>query len=218
MPVSALVEQGILTPTAFNVAKIVTLTERSSEDDLTQVPEFLRYAALGAWLGGISTAVKWWIGDWLNFGEGAWGERYAQAAEATGLDIGTLQNRAYVCRQVLPSRRREDLSFTAHLKVAKLEPAAQTKWLEHAAKHKLRSKDLEIQIRANGGEVPGRRRQVDEPAETEQQHLETTDIDPYLVLVAARRVWKDARSDGNGHYLVPRDTFQSLATALGKGD
>lgn len=169
LPVQALLEQGILTPTAFNVGAVVKLTERSNEDDLTRVPEFIRWAAIGSWLGGISGAVKWWIGDWLAFGEGAWGERYAQAAEATGLDIGTLQNYAYVCRQVLPSRRRPELSFTSHLKVAKLNPPEQKAWLDHAIKHNLRSKELEAAIRENGGKLPGRRHTVDETAELEQR-------------------------------------------------
>jgi hypothetical protein len=214
LPVQTLLEQGVLTPTAFHVDRVVELTERSNEDDLTAVPEFLRWAAIGGWLGGLNTAVKWWIGDWLAFGEGAWGERYAQAAEATGLDLGTLQNYAYVCRQVLPRRRRPELSFTSHLKVAKLEPPEQKAWLAHAIKHDLRSKELESAIRETGGQPPSSGDGVPEP------ELETrprvANIDPDTVMAAARKVWRDAISDGNGSYLIPAGTFRLLASSLGK--
>lgn len=217
LPVQALLDQGILTPTAFHVGRVIEITERSNEPDLTQVPEFIRYVAIGSWLGGLSAAVKWWIGDWLAFGEGAWGERYAQACEATGLDIGTLQNYAYVCRQVLPSRRRPELSFTSHLKVAKLDPPEQKQWLDHAIENKLRSKDLEAAIREAHGEPPARQRDHHDDGE-----LETTPADPYIdpnkVMAAARKVWRDAKSDGNGGYKIPASTYGVLADALGKGD
>lgn len=80
----------------------------------------------------VHATAKWWIGDALNFGEGAYGERYAQAVEATGMNQHSLENIASVCRRVNRSRRREDLSFGHHEAVARLEPAQQIEWLEAA--------------------------------------------------------------------------------------
>lgn len=208
-----MIRERILTPTAFHVAKVVKLTERSAEDDLTQVPEFIQWAHLGSMLGVISAAVKWWIGDWLAFGEGAWGERYAQAADETGLDIGTLQNYAYVCRQILPSRRRDELSWSAHLRVAKLEPTEQEAWLEHAVEYELHSKELGSAIREHGTSPPAEGNGV---PDLETLPHRATEIDPDRVLVIARKVWRDAVSDGNGSYLIPAGTFKLLASALGK--
>lgn len=227
-PMQSLIEQGILTPTAFHVVRVIKLTERSDEEDLTQVPEFLQWCAIGKWLGMITTAAKWWIGDWLAFGEGAWGERYAQAAEATGLDIGTLQNWAYTCRQVMPSRRREELSFTSHYAVARLEPTEQEEWLSYAVAQnrdappgvRFGSKDLRRAIKESGGKVPGERLPMDlpEPGAEQRPRNDEPYIDAQAVVKVAFQVWKNAQSDGNGHYLIPKDTFARLATVLGKGD
>lgn len=222
-PMQSLIEQGILTPTAFHVAAVVEITGRSDEDNLAGVPEFMQWVAIGHWLGGISTAVKWWIGDWLSFGEGAWGERYAQAAEATGLDIGTLQNWAYTCRQVLPSRRRAELSFTAHYAVAKLEPAEQEEWLGYAVKRnqdappgvRFGSKDLRVAIKESGGKVPGGRVAKDAGEISTTNGKQQLYVDPDAVVKAARMVWKHAQRDGDA-YRVPLDAFAGLATALGK--
>lgn len=94
---------------------------------------FEDWEAAGARLGEIGRACQWWIGDWLNFGERAYGEKYAQAMEMTGLDYATLADYAYVANNVEPSVRTEGLSWSHHKAVAKLEPGLQELRLEEAA-------------------------------------------------------------------------------------
>lgn len=38
--------------------------------------------------------MQWWLGDWVRYGEGRWGEKYAQAlevSEITGQPLGTVR-------------------------------------------------------------------------------------------------------------------------------
>jgi hypothetical protein len=72
-------------------------------------------------LGEIGRACQWWIGDWLNYGERAYGEKYAQGMAATGYELQTLTNMAWVAARVEISRRREILSWSHHAEVAALE-------------------------------------------------------------------------------------------------
>src|ERR1039457_2825142 len=53
-------------------------------------PPFDEWAQCGTLLRRMKGAVQFWIGDWLNFGEHAYGEKYSQALEtgAIGLEIG----------------------------------------------------------------------------------------------------------------------------------
>lgn len=83
---------------------------------------------------GARDATAWWLGDLLRFAESRWGEKYAQAMDATGLSYGRLANIVSTCERVSDARRREDLSFAHHEAVASLEPAEQIEWLEAAAK------------------------------------------------------------------------------------
>src|SRR5713226_1090617 len=73
-------------------------------------------------------ALPWFIGDALAYGEHQFGESYAQISvtlEQHGLVVAphTLTNWVSVATRVLPSRRRDDLPFSTHAEVAKLEPA-----------------------------------------------------------------------------------------------
>jgi N6-adenosine-specific RNA methylase IME4 len=96
----------------------------------------------GRLLGRIGRACQWWIGDWLNYGERRYGEKYSQGVEATGLEYQTLANFAWVARRVEPSRRREDLSWGHHAEIAALEPGEQDRLLEQAVAEELSVREL----------------------------------------------------------------------------
>lgn len=72
------------------------------------------------WLGfgnklwTVHNAIQWAIGDWINYGEAHYGEKYAQALDTTEYSYGTLANYAYVARAFETSRRREKLSWSHH--------------------------------------------------------------------------------------------------------
>ena len=111
-------------------------------------PEWIEH---GRRLGRMGRGIGWWIGDWLRFGNAAYGERYAPAARATGYDRQSLMNMVYVASSIEPSRRREKLSFSHHAEIAALEPADQDRWLERAEHDRLSVRCLREAIR---GETP----------------------------------------------------------------
>ena len=101
----------------------------------------------GRKLGLLGRSAGWWIGDWLNYGNAAYGERYVRAARITGYDVQTLMNMTYVASRFEPSRRREGLSWSHHAEVAALEPKAQTRFLDRAQHERLSVRDLREEIR-----------------------------------------------------------------------
>lgn len=88
-------------------------------------PDGIRFRRVKEWL-------QFAIGDWLNHGEAAYGEMYAQAASETGLPEETLMILKYVSSRIEPARRIKDLTWSHHREVAKFPPEEQDKWLERA--------------------------------------------------------------------------------------
>ena len=50
-------------------------------------PSFDEWESVGAFLHQVDGAVQWWIGDWLNYGEKAYGEKYSQALDVAGREL-----------------------------------------------------------------------------------------------------------------------------------
>lgn len=98
---------------------------------------FDHWERIGRQLQLADLAVQWWIGDWLNYGESRYGEKYAQAIDEFGRKKQTLMNYAYVAKAIEPSRRREIVDFSTHAEIASLKPADQEKVLAKAAKEHL---------------------------------------------------------------------------------
>src|SRR5437667_7006511 len=96
-------------------------------------PTFDEWEHCGTVLRRIEGAVQFWIGDWLNYGEHAYGEKYAQAVNETQAD--TWKNYAWVSHQVKKSTRVDDLSWSHHREVAKFHdaPDIQRELLQQAA-------------------------------------------------------------------------------------
>jgi hypothetical protein len=72
------------------------------------------------------------LGIGFNFGERTYGERYAQAVEATGYNLDTLRKFQWVTDQIPAERRIERLEFGHHDAVAALPPAEADKILKKA--------------------------------------------------------------------------------------
>jgi hypothetical protein len=93
---------------------------------------------LGQKLAPVGKSIGFIIGDWINYGENRYGEKYETALARTGLAYQTLMDFAYVARKVEISLRNENLDFTHHRVVAKLKtPDEKKHWLKMAVKHKL---------------------------------------------------------------------------------
>jgi hypothetical protein len=93
---------------------------------------FEAWVLAGRRISQISNAASWGLGDWLLFGERAYGRRYKAALEVTGFDYQTLRNYAWVARRYPPARRRLGVSFQHHAELAALPEPQQELWLERA--------------------------------------------------------------------------------------
>ncbi len=99
---------------------------------------FEEWDALGQKLAPIGKSIGFIIGDWINYGENRYGEKYEAALARTGLAYQTLRDFAYVAQKVELSLRNDNLDFTHHRVVAKLKsPDEKKHWLKMAVKHKL---------------------------------------------------------------------------------
>jgi hypothetical protein len=109
---------------------------------------FEAWAALGSRVADIASACAWCLGDWLVFGEQAYGERYKTALAATGLEYQTLRNYAWVARRLPMSRRRDKLSFQHHAEIAALPEPEQDLWLLRAERLRWSRNELRRRLRA----------------------------------------------------------------------
>jgi hypothetical protein len=107
-----------------------------------------QWQAVGRSLGRLGRYSQWWVGDWLLYASGKWGEMYTEATKITGYDYGSLRNMAYVAQRFELSRRRDKLSWTHHADIASLEPAEQDYWLDRAVELRLTMQDLRTELRA----------------------------------------------------------------------
>ncbi len=120
---------------------------------------FLREIEYGAWerlgkaLQYMDSAVHWWIGDWIRYGERRWGEKYTQALNETPFQYDTLRHDVYVAERIDPGRRRPNLSWSHHQEVASLPPAVQDHWLNRAEKGQWNRETLRQRIREERARV-----------------------------------------------------------------
>jgi hypothetical protein len=111
------------------------------------VMSFDEWAKEGRRLRAVHNGVLWAVGDWLNFGEAEWGERYTQAVEATGYAQSFLQNVKWVAAKFPAPERRGALSFSHHSEVASLEPETAKAFLTVAEHDGMTTADLRKQVK-----------------------------------------------------------------------
>ena len=83
-------------------------------DDMT----FEQWSEIGKFLFDLRDASQWALGDWLNFGEAKWGEKYVQALNERRASYQTLRNVSSVCRAYALPERVASVSFSHHALVA----------------------------------------------------------------------------------------------------
>ena len=101
----------------------------------------------GRRLGVMGRGAAWWIGDWLQYGNGVYGEKYVRAARITGYDVQSLMNMVYVASHFEISRRRETLSWSHHADLAALPSKQQDYWLDRAIGGHMAVRDLRDELR-----------------------------------------------------------------------
>jgi hypothetical protein len=109
--------------------------------------EEAEWLATGRRLGAIGRGSQWWIGDWIRHGAARWGDRFSEAARATGYDRATLRNMAWIASRVDASRRNDKLSWDHHVLVASLGAEEQEHWLTRAAEERFSVADLKLELR-----------------------------------------------------------------------
>ena len=125
---------------------------------LPENTSFKQWEKLGKDLFQAARDLPWMIGDWLNFGERKYGERYAQALEMGRYDYVTLRKCSWVCRHVPPERRRPSsvLSFKHHEVITPLEPEEQEEMLDLAERESLTVEELRYEVkRLRDPSLPG---------------------------------------------------------------
>jgi len=110
-------------------------------------PTFEQWEECGEFIRKAEGSVLLWLGDWTNYGEANYGEKYSQALDSSNFELGTLQNASYVARKVEPSLRSEVLGYAHHQLVAPLPPKLQDKMLRLAEKNNLSVSELRVHIR-----------------------------------------------------------------------
>lgn len=105
------------------------------------------WTGVGTALARVDRAYRWWVGDWLNYGDAEYGEMYAQAAATTGLEYASLDHCKVVANSIEFGRRRPNLTWSHHHEVAGLEPDEQDLWLERAEANGWTVKELRAWIK-----------------------------------------------------------------------
>ncbi len=105
------------------------------------------WKTLGGQLRLAEGAIQWWIGDWLNYGEKTYGEKYTEALENTDYGYQSLRNMKYVAASIELSRRKDNLSWYHHAEVAALPPAEQDRLLAWAEKVKASVREVRTRTR-----------------------------------------------------------------------
>lgn len=111
-------------------------------------PTFEQWEEVGRFIKKAEGAVQLWLGDWVNYGEHAYGEKYSQALDVTELDYGTLRNAASVANRVDLSLRGDKLTYNHFKEIAPLEKKDQERFVKEAEEQDLSVAQLRQQIKA----------------------------------------------------------------------
>jgi hypothetical protein len=117
-------------------------------------PPIKTWAHAVAQVASIFDSIHWWVGDIIEYGRYAYGEKYAQYADL--FDYNTLTRDTWVCRSVPFDIRRppfgpRGVSFSSHLKVAprRYSIAQKDFWLGLASVEQWTVRQFERQLADN---------------------------------------------------------------------
>ena len=111
--------------------------------------EYDQWLRLMATLQQLSTAFQFAIGDALNYGQKRYGEKYAQAMDATGCAYQSLANWSWVANNVPIDNRVAGLSWTHHRLVAHIGTSEQKAILESAQLRGISVTEFEKELKGN---------------------------------------------------------------------
>lgn len=96
-------------------------------------PSYAEWAAVGHYLAVTAKGLAFQVGDWIRYGEAAYGELAAQVIDARHWAPETVRNYVWLSEKVPPQNRMLDrLPLRHHQLVAALPPDQQRRWLRRA--------------------------------------------------------------------------------------
>lgn len=125
--------------------------------------EYDQWLTLMATLQQLSTAFQFAIGDALNYGQKRYGEKYAQAMDATGCAYQSLANWSWVASNVPIDNRVAGLSWTHHRLVAHIGTAEQKTILESAKSRGVSVTEFERELKGETEEEKKPLKQINIP-------------------------------------------------------
>lgn len=131
---------------------VLTMTGLEYNGDELTLQE---WREMGMWLNQLKDSIQWMIGDWANMALGyvdTWTKpdgtefetRYAELLKSTDYSYSTLRKFASVAAAVPVFRRRNTLTFSHHVEVARLPDEAQERFLDLAEPNEIREKPMPI--------------------------------------------------------------------------
>ena len=143
---------------------------------------FEEWSDIGDKVVPLAKSIGFVVGDWINYGEIRYGEKYVEALRDTKMTLETLKQFSYVARNIEKCRRLHVLDWSHHQAVAKIkDPEEQARWLSVAEKERMSVRRLRKSISA------GRPLDADEIKEDPADRGYVT----YLALLnRLRRWWK----------------------------
>jgi len=134
------------------VKEITTEKFRAHKQGLHVVgkPTINEWMEYGEKLRTVEASMQWIIGDYLNYGEFNYGEKYSQVLDES---VATWKTYNWVSNRVPKDIRNPNLSWSHHRMVANLPREYQVKLLEKAEKESLSTRDLSLIIARVGDEM-----------------------------------------------------------------
>lgn len=119
------------------------------------------WAAIYPRIEAVREGVMFWLGDWMLYGETAYGEESSQALPENEYSAATLRACRWVASRIPPERRRAGLSWSHHREVAALDEAEQDRLLNLCEAEGWTCRRLREEVSQAQGRVP---RRVDKAA------------------------------------------------------
>jgi hypothetical protein len=168
--------------------------------------------ALIVWAGTVKRSSSWWMGDLLNDLETRHPESFAQMAAASGLSEQTLLGFKFVCAAVPKERRKANLGYSHHARVARMTPKEQKAWLDKASKNGWPYDVLAENIKA--------KRREERPQLPGVEDTNGSGPNQALIVEVAQAILRDAQehADDPNLYVVPVEDIVRLRAAFGQED
>jgi hypothetical protein len=110
---------------------------------------FDEWSNIGAKVVPMAKTIGFVVGDWINYGESRYGEKYVEALRETKMTLETLKQFSYVARNIEKCRRLHVLDWSHHQVVAKIKnPDEQSRWLGIAENDRMSVRRLRRSINA----------------------------------------------------------------------